>query len=253
VVETPAVTYDGLSASALRAELGIPRVDLYDSVASTLDAAHEAAAAGAPAGTLILADRQTAGRGRSGKRWSSHPGAGVWLTLVERPRDASALEVLSLRLGLRAAPLLDRWSESPVRLKWPNDLYVGEGKLAGLLVEARWREERPEWVAIGMGVNVVAPTDVTGAAGLRKGARRRELLAELVPALRAAAFATGPLGDAELEAFAARDLARGRRCVEPAKGRVRGIDARGALIVEGDDGAVVAVRSGSLVFAEVGS
>lgn len=242
--------YDGYDAEALRGELGLPRVDVHESVASTLDAAHEAAAAGAPAGTLVLADRQTAGRGRGGKRWSSHPGSGVWLTLVERPRDPSALDVLSLRLGLRAAPVLERWTDEPVRLKWPNDIYGGTGKLAGVLVEARWREERVEWVAIGVGINVVPPGDVTGAASLRARTSRVELLAELVPALRAAAFASGPLGDGELRAFAGRDLGRGRRCVEPVAGTVRGIDARGALLVERDSGGVVEARSGSLVFAE---
>lgn len=245
--------YDGSDADALRAATGVPRVDLYDDVGSTLDAAHEAAAAGAPGGTLVLADRQTAGRGRGGKRWASHSGAGVWLTLLERPRETSALDVMSLRLGLRAAPVLERWSSSPVRLKWPNDLYVGAGKLAGVLVEARWREERVEWVAVGVGINVVAPADVPGAAQLAPGADRVRILAELVPALRAAAFASGPLSDAELAAYAARDMARGRRCVTPAVGTVRGVDAGGALLVERDDGVLVAARSGSLVFAEEGS
>ena len=242
--------YDGLDADLLRARIGVPSVELHASVASTLDAAHEAAARGAPAGTLVLADRQTAGRGRGGKRWASHAGAGVWLTIVERPRDPSALELLSLRLGLRAAPVLDRWSAAPVRLKWPNDLYVGAGKLAGVLVEARWRDDRVEWVAVGVGINVLPPDDVPNSGGLRPGTSRVELLAELVPALRAAAFAAGPLSDAESEAFAARDMARGRRCVEPAVGVVRGVDARGALLVERDDGSVVGARTGSLVFAE---
>src|SRR5699024_4705414 len=104
------------------------------------------------AGTLVLADRQTAGRGRGGRTWVSEPGAGIWLTLVERPRDAASVALLSLRLGLRAAPVLDRWSAAPVRLKWPNDLHVGRGKLAGILVESRWREERIEWIAVGMGI-----------------------------------------------------------------------------------------------------
>jgi BirA family biotin operon repressor/biotin-[acetyl-CoA-carboxylase] ligase len=243
-------TYDGWDGAALAAELALPRVALFEAAPSTMDVAHELAAAGAPAGTLVLADRQTAGRGRAGKAWTSRAGAGVWLTLVERPRDPSTLEVLSLRLGIRAAPVLDRWAPAPVRLKWPNDLYVAGRKLAGVLVEARWREERVEWVAVGVGVNVVAPPEVATAAGLEPGARRVELLAELVPALRAAAFATGPLTERELAAFAARDLARGRHCRLPLSGVVRGIDAHGALLVEGATGAVDAVRGGSLVFEE---
>src|SRR6185436_16510341 len=99
---------------------------------------------GAPAGTVVLADAQRGGRGRGGRRWASPPGVGVWLTLVERPADHAALEVLSLRLGLHAAAAVERFAArgggGPVRLKWPNDLYVGEGKLAGVLVEVRWRD-----------------------------------------------------------------------------------------------------------------
>ena len=248
--DAAAVTYDGWSERELAAELAVPRLALLQTTPSTMDVAHDLAAAGAPAGTLVLADCQSAGRGRAGKGWTSRPGAGIWATLVERPRDPSALDVLSLRLGLRAAPVLERWAADPVRLKWPNDLYVGTGKVAGVLVEARWRDGRVEWVAIGVGINVVAPREYPNAAGLEPGTGRVELLTELVPALRAAAFATGPLREAELAAFTARDMARGRRCSSPARGVVRGIDAQGSLLVEGDDGAVAAARGGSLLFEE---
>lgn len=247
-VATPDTRLDGVGAAQLARLLDLPRVELLERTTSTLDVAHRLAAEGAAAGTLVIAEEQTAGRGRAGRRWASAPGAGLWLTLIERPADASALEVLSLRLGLRAARVLDRFAASPVRLKWPNDLYVGVGKLAGILVEARWRDGRPDWTAIGFGLNVVAPTHVTPAAGLRPGTSRIEVLAELVPALRAAATARGGLGEEELQAFAERDLARGRRCSAPAAGIVRGIDARGALLVESDQ--VRACREGSLVLQE---
>jgi hypothetical protein len=71
-----------------------------------------------------------------------------------------------------------------------------------------------------------------------------------VPALRSAAFASGPLGAAELAAYAARDAARGRRCVSPAVGVVEGITAAGELRVRGADGRVVLARGGSLIFDE---
>src|SRR5918999_4906504 len=135
--------FEDLSSEELARLLDLPRVIALDHAGSTLDVAHEAGADGAPAGTLILAEEQTAGRGRSGRRWSSPRGTGLWLTLVERPNDSRAIEVLSLRLGLRAARALDRFASATVGLKWPNDLYLGRGKLAGILVEARWREARP--------------------------------------------------------------------------------------------------------------
>jgi len=224
-------------------------VELLESTTSTLDVAHRIAAQGAPAGTLVIADEQTAGRGRGGKSWQSSPGAGLWLTLIERPADSSGLGVLSLRVGLAAAEALDRFAPEPIRLKWPNDLYVDRGKLAGILVEARWRDKAVEWVAIGLGVNVKAPENVETAAGLEPGTDRLDVLGDLIPAVRAAARAIGPLQADEMEEFDARDLARGRACIEPAIGRVAGITPAGELLIALAD-SVVPFRSGSLVLQD---
>lgn len=174
----------------------------------------------------------------------------MWLTLIERPKDTSGLGVLSLRVGLVAAEALDRFASEPIRLKWPNDLYVDQGKLAGILVEARWRESAVEWVAIGLGVNVRAPENVAGAGGLEPGTDRLDVLGELIPGIRAAARASGPLRPAELEEFNARDLARGKTCVQPALGRVAGISADGELLVAMAD-SVSPFRSGSLVLEDL--
>ena len=170
----------------------------------------------------------------------------MWLTLLERPGDVSGLEVLSLRVGLRSARALDRFAPEPVRLKWPNDLYVDEKKLGGILIEARWRERRLDWVAIGIGVNVLMPDDVPIAGALDSGTHRVEVLGDLVPALREAAAATGPLTEIELIEWNARDMARGRQCIEPARGVVRGISPAGELLVALAD-SVARFRSGSLV------
>jgi BirA family biotin operon repressor/biotin-[acetyl-CoA-carboxylase] ligase len=236
------------------------RVVLLEEVTSTLDVAHELAAEGTPAGTLIVAETQSAGRGRLGRSWRSEPGAGVWLTLVERPADASALDVLSLRVGLALAPALDGFAEQRISLKWPNDLYVGDRKLAGVLIEARWRESAPEWVAIGVGINLRPPPSEPRAVGLRLGTTRDMVLETAVLAIRHAAAARGPLSAGELAAFAARDYAAGRRCIEPIAGTVQGIDASGALVVAVASGAgatsgagastLATVRAGSLVLEE---
>jgi BirA family biotin operon repressor/biotin-[acetyl-CoA-carboxylase] ligase len=151
-----------------------------------------------------------------------------------------------LRTGLAAAEALDRFASEPIRLKWPNDLYADQGKVAGVLVEARWREQAVEWVAIGLGVNVQAPEGIDAAAGLEPGTERLDVLRELIPAIRTAAGASGPLRPEELEEFNARDLARGRTCIEPARGRVAGITPEGELLVTLAD-SVTPFRSGSLV------
>ena len=234
-------------AETIAQDLGLPRVEVFESIGSTLDVAHERAAAGAAAGTLILADAQTAGRGRLGRAWTSEPGAGIWLTLIERPTDRSSLDVLSLRVGLGIVRALEPLLGEPLRLKWPNDVYRGRGKLAGILVEARWRGAEPDWVAIGVGLNVRAPANQPRAAGLESaGVSRNDALYAILPALRKAARAIGPLDEDELEEFDERDLARGRRVSQPVEGLVEGINAAGALLVL-TAGGMTAIQAGSLV------
>lgn len=242
--------YDALTSAELQALLDLPAVVTFDSVASTMDMAHSLAERGASAGTLVLADAQTHGRGRGGRSWTSLPGAGILMTLIERPHDAAAIEVLSLRIGLRAARVLDRFAGEKVDVKWPNDLMLHDRKLAGILVEARWRDGRPEWAAIGLGLNIALPHGVTNAAALGTGTPRLQVLRELIPALRAAAMARGPLDQRELAEFAARNWARGRLARAPSPGIVVGLTPRGALLVQTGTGTETCV-SGSLVLEGV--
>ena len=240
--------YDGRTASQLASLLDLPAVELFERVTSTQDVAHELGARGAPAGSLVLANAQTAGRGRGTREWRSAPGAGIWMTLLERPGDGAAVGVLSLRLALRVAPVLEPWTQAPVEVKWPNDLLVRDRKLAGVLVEARWRGARPDWVAIGIGVNVHPPEGLDAAA-LHDVRDRVAVLEVLVPAIRATCTATGPLNADELARYAERDAVRGRRCAAPESGIAAGITPDGALIIRGAEGERL-VRSGSLVLEE---
>jgi BirA family biotin operon repressor/biotin-[acetyl-CoA-carboxylase] ligase len=238
--------YFGLSQAEVIALTGAPRAVLFGDVSSTMDIAHQAAAKGAPSGTLVLAERQLSGRGRGGREWISEPRAGIWLSLVERPWEGVPVELMSIRAGLALAPALDRFARAPVALKWPNDLFVQDRKLGGILLEARWRDARAEWVALGVGINLTPPGEIGDAAGLREGVTAPEVLAAIVPALRRAAMRRGPLSAAELDAFARRDYSAGKRCSEPAAGIVRGINQQGELMVEAD-GELSSHRSGSLV------
>jgi BirA family transcriptional regulator, biotin operon repressor / biotin---[acetyl-CoA-carboxylase] ligase len=239
---------DGMDADAMAAALSVPRVVLLPQVESTMDEVHRLGAEGAPAGTIVIADEQTAGRGRGGKRWTSEQNRGLWMTLLERPSTASGLDVLSLRLGLHAAPVLELFSGAPVQIKWPNDLYANSRKLAGVLVEARWRQQKADWVAIGIGVNITSPPDLDTATGLLPGTHRSLVVLALVPALRAAAAARGPLTAAELAEFDRRDYARDRQTIKPAIGVAGGITSDGALIITGEHG-ISHYRAGSLEFA----
>lgn len=245
------VTYEHRTAEDLQALLRLPSVVLFDEVGSTLDVAHELGEQGTAEGTLVLADAQTAGRGRMGRSWRSEARSGIWLTLVERPSSDDALGVMALRLALALAPALDAFSTERVQLKWPNDIFVGDRKLAGILVEARWRGARLDWVAIGVGINVHPRADL-GVGGLSSGTDRITVLEAVVPALRGAVASTGPLTDDELRRFRARDLAIGKRCTAPIAGQVVGVRSDGALLVAGRNG-VEAAHAGSLVLANENS
>lgn len=240
--------YDGVTAVGLASMLTLPRVLACDEVPSTLDVAHELGDAGAPSGTLVLADSQSAGRGRMGRTWHSEPGRGIWLTLLERPTASETLSVLSLRIALALAPALDAFALAKVMLKWPNDLYVADRKLAGVLVEARWRGARLDWLAVGVGINLHAP-EAHDAASLAPGTTRVGVLRVVVPALRRAVVGVGPLTADELADFAARDLAMGRPCETPARGRVLGIDPDGALVIETEAGRA-SFHGGSLLMVD---
>ncbi|MBY0488239.1 MAG: biotin--[acetyl-CoA-carboxylase] ligase [Gemmatimonadaceae bacterium] len=237
------------TASVIEA-LGVTQLIYRERVGSTMDEVHRLAAEGAPAGTVVLASMQEAGRGRSGRPWLSEPDAGLWFTVLERPDDARALEVLALRVGLSLAEALTPLVHDAIGLKWPNDLLLGRRKLAGILIEVRWRDARPEWVAIGVGINRRVPEDYPMAAAVRSDVSRDVLLQAAVPAVRAAARGLGALTATECAAWAARDAAAGRPVREPVAGVVEGITPQGAVVIRTDDGRSRAIQSGSLVFAD---
>lgn len=231
-----------------------PTLVRYGEVGSTQDALHALAEAGAPAGTAVVAEVQTSGRGSRGRTWRS-PAGGLWLSVLYRPDDPAAVEVLSLRIGLAAAAALARVGVAAVRLKWPNDLILGGRKFGGILCEARWQGERPAWVAAGLGLNVTnpVPADARTAAvalgALHPGLTVETVCEPLLAALRTVGAHTGPLSAIELAAFEARDWLRGRALLEPLAGVAEGIDADGALRVRAADGRVAVARSGSVVLA----
>lgn len=246
-VDTTLAEYDGVACETLRVRCGATGLVIRDHCASTMDLAHELAAAGAPHGTVVVAESQAAGRGRTGKTWTSTRGAGVWVSVLLRDPLAAPTGVLSLRVGLGLARALDAYVATPVQLKWPNDLFLHGAKLGGILIEARWRGDVAEWIVVGVGVNVREDLTEPGVAALGGSASCATVLSDVVQAVLQAASPRGELGDGEVDEFAVRDLARGREIVEPLAGIVVGITSSGGLQVRTPRGEAVAV-AGSLVF-----
>lgn len=133
---------------------------------STQSVAFELAADGAPDGTVVVAEHQTAGRGRRGRGWHDEPGANLLFSIVLRPRlELARLPTLSLTAAVAVAEALADVAALPARLKWPNDVLVEGRKIAGILLESR--TDGAPLVILGVGVNVrqrVFPPDVSAAA-----------------------------------------------------------------------------------------
>jgi BirA family transcriptional regulator, biotin operon repressor / biotin---[acetyl-CoA-carboxylase] ligase len=211
--------------------IGTPRVH-WRSTDSTNERARELASAGVPHGTLVTADEQTAGRGRQGRAWTAPPGSAVLMSVVLRDFD----ELLPLAAAVatcEAVPL-------DCRIKWPNDVWAGERKLAGILAEARPQEG---WAVLGIGLNVTTgefPPELRDiATSLRlegADADPDAVLAALVAALERR------LDHDRAEVLAAwreRDALKGRKVKwADGEGTATGIDDSGALLVETEGGRV---------------
>lgn len=244
---------DGLPGSALARRWGVPHAGVFRRLASALDAIHELGAQGAPPGTVVVAEEQTAGRGRDGRAWYS-PEGGVWLGMLLRPAQAE-LGSAAVRVGLVVADAVDELLGRPLaRLKWPNDVLLDERKLAGVLCEGRWQGALLEWLALGVGVNVcnaIPPELRERAVALRElvpAVRRVDVLDRLVPGLLGLTGHGAPLTEGECAAFAERDWLRGRLLRRPVLGRAVGLRPDGALLVEAA-GATTPVREGHVELA----
>lgn len=150
-----------LQETRLRAALPIKGMGAplyyFPSLGSTNDHAKQLAAQGAPHGTLVTADEQTAGRGRMRRRWVTKRGSGLAISMVLRPAGAASSAV-GLFSGLGALAVvqgLEGLGLSP-QIKWPNDVLQEGRKVAGVLAEAAWQSGEVEHVVLGMGVNVRA-------------------------------------------------------------------------------------------------
>jgi BirA family transcriptional regulator, biotin operon repressor / biotin---[acetyl-CoA-carboxylase] ligase len=230
---------------------GYPRRH-YRRTDSTNRRARELAAVGAPSGTVVTADEQTAGRGRRGRAWSAPPGKALLCSAVMRPLEAGHA-LLPLAVPLAVCEAIE--SVAPVRceVKWPNDVWIEERKAAGILIESR----PPEWAVIGIGVNVAIEDDEFPpelrwpATSIGHGASVEATLAALDGALAGWVHAPPPR---LLGAYRNRDALRGRAVswedgppgIERGRGTADGVDDRGDLIVDAEEGGRVALGAGEV-------
>lgn len=205
------------------------------------------AEAGAPSGSVLVAERQTAGRGRRGRSWLSAPGASLTFSLLWRFPHGTSLDGLSLAVGVALTRGLESFGIRGVALKWPNDVLLNGRKLAGVLIELA-PGMRPEAAVIGIGLNLRRPHDMpeeisaTAAALHDVGIELPSpnvLLAQLLRALheQLADFTRHGFGGARTawlahHAYADQTVSLLADFAAPLEGICRGVDDDGALLLE---------------------
>lgn len=251
--------------AARGAALGRPLL-LLAATTSTNDEARRGAKEGAVHGATWVAEEQTAGRGRQGRVWLSPPGESLLFSVLVREAPSPArLPLVALVAGLAVRDAVARAvPQRPVTIKWPNDVWIGDRKVAGVLVEAISAGGRVEAIVVGIGVNVhtrvfpdeIAPRATSIALALTSGANppeRAQILADVLAQLDGDLHVVCARG---LGAFRARleaaDALRGRRVRTDANddGTAVGIDEEGRLLVRRADGALARWISGEVHLVE---
>jgi BirA family biotin operon repressor/biotin-[acetyl-CoA-carboxylase] ligase len=224
--------------------IGSPRVH-YRTTDSTNERARELALAGAPHGTLVTADEQTAGRGRQGRSWLAPPGKSVLMSVVLRHLGGAQAH-LPLAAAIAACEACEL-TAPPIHcsIKWPNDVWIDGRKVAGILVEGRPQQG---WAVLGIGLNVTTTEDefpdeiqqiATSLAAARPGAEppaKEHVLNELLTTLR---VRLDDPPDTVVTEWRERDALRDQTIRwDGGEGTATGIDDSGALIVRTATGRV---------------
>jgi BirA family transcriptional regulator, biotin operon repressor / biotin---[acetyl-CoA-carboxylase] ligase len=244
------------------------RVGILEVLAETDSTNARVLAADLPVGKLAvcLAEYQSAGRGRRGRRWLAPPASGICLSVGGRlPAAPSDYAALPPAVGVASAATLEALGATRIGLKWPNDLLLDGGKLGGILIELRGEAQGPATIAVGLGLNVrlgaAARAEIRAAGGLppaelaaaMAAAPDRNLLAAALVAAIAGCLDRAPagLGDAVLAEWRQRDALWGRAvriddAGAPLSGLARGIDPSGALLLDTADGTRRRVTAGEV-------
>lgn len=232
---------------------------VYSTIDSTNTQAKKLALEGTPHGTIILAEEQSAGRGRYGKSFFSPRGAGLYMSLVLKPeRDMSDTQMITVAAAVAVCRAIERLTDKKPQIKWVNDIFLNGKKICGILSEAvtDFESGSIESVVVGIGVDCavkreLVPTELRGivgsldADGLSRNALAAEIAGELLELF-------AKLGEREIiDEYRARSLMFGKavsfiRGSEHKNAKVTGINDNGGLIVELDNGEETTLNSGEV-------
>lgn len=264
----PRPEFSALALDELRADLGTQRIGVkfhyLAEIGSTNSYARKLAENGAVEGEIVVAEAQSRGRGRLGRRWESPPFVNLYFSVILRPRLPPAhAPQITLMAAVALADTVSEFSPTAPKIKWPNDILVDGKKLAGILTEAACTVEHVDHVILGVGINLnyrrdAMPEELRGRATAvadlaGKSVRRESFFKRLIQALdrcygelEETGFDT--LAERWSAYFALRDRhVRVESLDQVIAGRARGIDRDGALLVEDDQGVLRRVVAGDVI------
>ena len=242
------------------------QVAVYDTVGSTNDVLREKKGQAALHGAVVLAEQQTQGRGRRGRRWCSPAGANLYCSIGWRfDGSLEVLAGLSLAVGAMVAVQITTHFDADLQLKWPNDLYYNEQKLGGILVEVLGDVTGRQSVVIGIGLNVNMPeeegasierpwTDLSSVVGAE--VNRNVLAGAVLAGVAGGLMQFAELGFAHWQTvWRRRDYLSGRSVVidgtPPIAGIACGVNDCGALLIESTAGQL-AIAGGEATLLDIG-
>jgi BirA family biotin operon repressor/biotin-[acetyl-CoA-carboxylase] ligase len=245
----------------LRSQMPERRIEWHDVIDSTMTAASRLAEAGVPAGTIIGAEEQSAGRGRHGRSWHSEPSAGLYVSIILRRQFSPAtLPVVTLALGLAAQEAILKATGLACDLRWPNDVLIQSKKCAGILTQLE-ASTHPSAIIAGIGINVnhsSFPAELNAiATSLRIASGRMESRELLLVDLLASVDTYCDLLETEgrgpiIEMFArASSYVSGRRVYvdqdgSQLRGTTAGLNDSGFLMLRSDDGTNSVIVAGGV-------
>ncbi len=236
----------------------------FDEIGSTNSHARELAEAGAAEGTVVVAESQSQGRGRLGRRWESPPFTNLYLSILLRPKLSPAHAAqITLMAAVALADVVDAYVPGQTAIKWPNDILIGNKKLAGILTEASCDTERVHYVILGVGVNLNYASDAMPEELRRRATSLLEVTGKTVHResflqrlLQGIERCYGELEQAGFDALARRWQSyfawRGRRLRielldQVTLGTAQGIDRDGALVLVDESGNEQRILAGDVI------
>jgi BirA family biotin operon repressor/biotin-[acetyl-CoA-carboxylase] ligase len=267
----PGAGFAALDVARLQQGLGAGRfgktIHYFHEIGSTNSYARERAELGAAEGEVVVAESQSHGRGRLGRRWESPPFANLYVSILLRPKLSPAHAAqITLMAAVALAEVVEEFVPERPAIKWPNDILIGGKKLAGILTEAACKAEGVEYAILGIGVNLnyasaAMPeeirrraTSVLEVAG--RPVQRERFLQRLIHSIERC---YGELEQAGFDSLAARWESyfawRGRRVRvelldQVTSGTAKGIDREGALVILDDGGSAQRILAGDVILVE---